>query len=335
MQQQLEVIRFSQLTADGSAPRPSNGDSSTGTVLNQRCLASDRPLLAVGETAEPIDPSSLGDARRELLEAAFVAVLAPLCGYEWVCDLAGIPWDVALRVPFVERGVLLVFRREDWQRCGGFPESARPLGGFACRLAALGPLHIASSGTSARPAIEFEPPPLSPAPLTPPADVADFDPRHSAGVTSAPDAIAVGAGLWQLHGGLEESHRAAQSIEGLGQRRAGDYWHAIMHRRERDFGNAKYWFRHVGRHPLMDELSRRAGQILDAAADAGGRWRTRLGAPHRWDPGAFVDLCEAASAEPGSALERAARRIQWHEMILLLGATCRDAYSECDPRGRV
>jgi hypothetical protein len=78
----------------------------------------------------------------------------------------------------------------------------------------------------------------------------------------------------------------------------------------------------------MAELSRRAQRILLAAADGCERWRADLGCPQRWDPLAFVDLCAAAEADAGSPLWHAACRIQWEEMILLLGATCRDAYGE-------
>jgi arylamine N-acetyltransferase len=63
-----------------------------------------------------------------------------------------------------------------------------------------------------------------------------------------PDRIAVAAGLWQMNGFLDRSHELSQSIEGKGRNRAGDYWHAIMHRREPDYSNAKYWFRRVGQH---------------------------------------------------------------------------------------
>ena len=60
------------------------------------------------------------------------------------------------------------------------------------------------------------------------------------------------AGLWLLHGFLDESHKISQDIETT----AGSYWHALMHRREPDFSNAAYWFRRVDRHPPVVPASR-------------------------------------------------------------------------------
>ena len=49
------------------------------------------------------------------------------------------------------------------------------------------------------------------------------------------------AGLWLYHDFLDQSHRISQGLHG----REGSYWHGIMHRREGDFANAKYWLRRV------------------------------------------------------------------------------------------
>jgi hypothetical protein len=145
-------------------------------------------------------------------------------------------------------------------------------------------------------------------------------------VRSHPDALAVKAGLLQLHDYLDESHSIAQSIEGEGRHRSGDYWHAIMHRREPDDSNSKYWSHQVGRHPIFLELAERASGILQrCASPEAARWQNRLAPAGQWDPLAFVDLCSQCRRGHDDALERAARQIQLSEMWLLLDQTVRDA----------
>lgn len=143
---------------------------------------------------------------------------------------------------------------------------------------------------------------------------------------SSADATAVLAGLWLLHGDADASHRQSQSIEDEGRHRCGNYWHAIMHRQEPDYGNSKYWFRRVGQHPIFAELARRADELITAdALDASLRWRTKLGTPSRWDAFAFVDWCEAAAREADLSQIALIRRIQFLEMHLLLRASYADA----------
>lgn len=148
--------------------------------------------------------------------------------------------------------------------------------------------------------------------------------------TDEPDDIALKAGLFQWHDALDESHECSQSIEGRGRHRAGDYWHAIMHRREPDYGNSKYWFRHVGSHPIFPELGRRAEPLIAAAAP---EWRDRL-LKNGWDPFAFVDFCELAAAGKNPQWTELAEKIQELEMLLLLASTYEDArYSNHSERG--
>jgi hypothetical protein len=58
-------------------------------------------------------------------------------------------------------------------------------------------------------------------------------------VTQLDDHPELQAGLWLYVDDLDRSHHVSQSIETP----VGSYWHGIMHRREGDFSNAKYWFR--------------------------------------------------------------------------------------------
>lgn len=66
--------------------------------------------------------------------------------------------------------------------------------------------------------------------------------------------LSLAAGLFQILDFWEESHTAAQTADDLGETLASSYWHAIAHRREPDPGNAMYWFRRVGVHPVLERL---------------------------------------------------------------------------------
>jgi len=91
--------------------------------------------------------------------------------------------------------------------------------------------------------------------------------------------------LWLWNDFLDESHHISQSVD----TQTGSYWHGIMHRREPDYSNAKYWFRRVGNHAIFSKLSE-AVQCLDA--EVGSLGLTNEGS---WDPFAFVDLCQKAA----------------------------------------
>lgn len=69
----------------------------------------------------------------------------------------------------------------------------------------------------------------------------------------APEAALVG--LYLRFGLWHDAHEVAQSINSP----EGSYWHAILHRLEPDPGNAAYWFRRVGAHPIFPALAKIAG----------------------------------------------------------------------------
>jgi hypothetical protein len=133
------------------------------------------------------------------------------------------------------------------------------------------------------------------------------------------DQIATRAGILQWYDFLDESHQLSQSVEGEGDDLRGDYWHAIMHRREPDYANAKYWFRRLGNQATYEKLPSFADEVLAACPSPhAGDWRGRLLSSGKWNPLAFVDLCEACSADENSEMALAARRIQFAEMCLLI-----------------
>lgn len=113
------------------------------------------------------------------------------------------------------------------------------------------------------------------------------------------------AGLWLHHNYLDESHKISQEIHTP----TGSYWHALMHRRESDFGNAKYWIRRVGTHPVYDELHRAASLLDEPAPPSAGFLRTQTA----WDPFAFVDLCAEVLAGRVLCLElcRHVQKLEW------------------------
>jgi len=108
------------------------------------------------------------------------------------------------------------------------------------------------------------------------------------------------AGLYLYFTCMDEAHTVAQDVESA----EGSFWHGIVHRREPDAGNAAYWFGRVGAHPIFPGLR-------EAAATHG----MNLGA--RWDPFAFIDRCERARKNPGSAEEQSAMAVQLAEWQLL------------------
>jgi hypothetical protein len=87
------------------------------------------------------------------------------------------------------------------------------------------------------------------------------------------------AGLLYAYDAIAESHRIVQDITSD----EASYWHGMMHRREGDFENARYWFRRTGSLGVFPEMhARTPGVSILMARQAD------------WDPYVLVGQCEQA-----------------------------------------
>lgn len=126
------------------------------------------------------------------------------------------------------------------------------------------------------------------------------------------EAEAMLAGLWLWHDALERSHTISQSIETA----TGSFWHAILHRREGDFFNAKYWYARCRNHPALVQIPNRAEADVEHKPDLLAFDRVVRGGS--WDGSAFVDLVEDVYQDESDPRRGAVvwlQRIEWRVLF--------------------
>ena len=174
----------------------------------------------------------------------------------------------------------------------------------------------------------------------------------SAPVRSYPHAFAMLSGLWLWHDALHECHEIAQKSpedlhasarnpHGKGSKMAQNvrpmetmqndkslnpqrlqdaiaslsFWHAIMHRREGDFWNSKYWYARCRNHPALAEIAMHAKPLLATLTDKPLAGRLGRGG---WDTDAFVDWVEEVSAGSDPSNRELAvklQRVEWQALF--------------------
>jgi hypothetical protein len=108
----------------------------------------------------------------------------------------------------------------------------------------------------------------------------------SSGAVVQPGALALlKAGLLDAVDILDAAHAVFQDDPSP----EGSYWHGMLHRREGDFWNAKYWFQRAGRPSTLKALP-------------------------EFDPVRFVTRCERAGAEDPPEL-LSLQRTEWEHLM--------------------
>lgn len=123
------------------------------------------------------------------------------------------------------------------------------------------------------------------------------------------------------HDSWDAAHEVVQTMEGDP---AADFIHAVLHRREGDADNARYWLARISDHPVFTHL------IPVAAAEG----FTDLVSDGVWRPGAFLARCLRAQTTAEPSETAALMRIQAAELLALLDRLATHPLSKPHPHQR-
>ena len=116
--------------------------------------------------------------------------------------------------------------------------------------------------------------------------------------------------IWNDH--WTQAHELAQDIHTPD----GSLLHAILHRREPDYWNSKYWLRRVGNHPALAHISKAFTDTFTTPPAGASNMAWFQGG--RFDPLEFVDACERVSSQPDSNEVHLLEKAQAVELRTLL-----------------
>lgn len=126
-------------------------------------------------------------------------------------------------------------------------------------------------------------------------------------------AEAIRCGLLVWNDDLEAAHKIAQAVETP----TGSFWHAIIHRREGDGSNARYWWQLTGEHPAFARIYEHvSSETEDELGGDAHDFLAQLQQAGHWQPDEFVTACERIHTS--SADDTGLRRIQIIEIESLL-----------------
>jgi hypothetical protein len=132
-----------------------------------------------------------------------------------------------------------------------------------------------------------------------------------------PSAAAYLAALHLWNDNLSAAHEIVQSAETP----AAMLLHGIVHRREGDYDNARYWFRQAGNHPAYHGLQVRVAAYLKSSRPVGGAVGDALeqmAAQGSWNPYLFVSA--AAMLEYRTEEREARARLEYVQQLELEAA---------------